>query len=123
MIKNKIKNSVKTISIVITTVLFPRLYVKAALLDSTSSDCRKMGNCEVNDFVNMFSGIYELILGIVGSLTLLMVVIGGVMFLISGGSQERIARGKKIITSAFIGLAIVFASYIIITYVLEGIGM
>ncbi|MCF7820733.1 MAG: pilin [Candidatus Pacebacteria bacterium] len=92
------------------------------LMGGVSSDCKSKGNCTLDDFVRLFTHGYGMIFGIVGSLTLLMFVIGGVMFLTSGGSPERVAKGKKVITSSIIGLAIVFASYIIIQYVLQALG-
>ncbi len=123
MKKNKIYNKIKIFSIIFSSFLFFPFCSKAApLMSNASKDCREVGNCEVKDFIRLFSGGYEFILGIVGSLALLMVVIGGGMFLISGGSPEKIAKGKKVIVSAFIGLAIVFTSYIIIEFILEGLG-
>jgi phosphotransferase system glucose/maltose/N-acetylglucosamine-specific IIC component len=59
------------------------------------------------------------ILGIVGSLSLVMFIYGGFMFLISGGSSESVQKAKKIILAAVIGLIIVFCSWLIIRFVLK----
>jgi len=63
------------------------------------------------------------ILGIVGSLALLMFVYGGFMFLISSGSSDKISKAKAIIVAAIVGLIIVFSSYLIIQFVLKTIGI
>lgn len=121
--KNNKKNKiVRIFSTIFSGVFLPVIYSNAAIMDYTNSSCRDTGDCELSDFVSIFAGVYDIILGIVGSIALLMIVIGGVMFLISGGNQERVVQGKKIIVSSFIGLLIVFASYLIIRTVLTGLG-
>ncbi len=55
---------------------------------------------------------YTLILGIVGSLALLMFVWGGFQWLISGGSEKRITAGTTTLKNAVIGLLIVFGAWI-----------
>jgi len=81
------------------------------------------GNYQLNDFVSIATWAAQWILGIIGSLTLLMFIYGGFIFLISGGSKEKISEAKKIITAAIIGLIIVFASYMIIRFVVGALGM
>lgn len=76
------------------------------------------GDYTVSDIVGMSITISNWIFGIVGSLTLLMFVYGGFMFLISAGSSDKVGSAKKIITAAVVGLIIVFASYVIINFVL-----
>lgn len=44
----------------------------------------------------------------------IMIVIGGIMILISAGSQERISSGRKMVTGAVIGIAIALGAFIIV---------
>ncbi len=85
--------------------------------------CRKSGDCTLNDFVRLFANASQWILGIVGSLALLMFVYGGVMFLISAGSSEKVTQAKQIILGAIIGLVIVFTSYMIIQFTMSALGI
>lgn len=55
--------------------------------------------------------IINAVLGIVGSLALLMFVYGGLTWMTSSGSQEKVKKGRDIIVWSAIGLAIIFASY------------
>lgn len=80
------------------------------------------GDYTLDDFVKLGVNVSNIILGLVGSLSLLMFVYGGVSFLISAGNAEAVSKARKIIVAAVLGLAIVFASYIIIQFVLEGLG-
>lgn len=81
------------------------------------------GNYQLNDFMQLAINISKFILGIVGSLSLLAFVVGGFMFLISAGNQDRVASAKKIITGAIIGLVVVFTSYIIVGFVFSAMGI
>ena len=87
------------------------------------STCMESGKCELNDFVRVAINVSKIILGVVGSLALLAFVIGGVMFLISAGSSERVTQAKQIILGAVIGLVIVFTSFMIIKFVYEAMGL
>lgn len=84
------------------------------------------GNCgdyNVDDFLILAINASRIILGLVGSLTLLMLVYGGFTFLISGGSSETVGQARKIIVAAVVGLLIVFTSFLIIKFVLKSMGV
>ncbi|HNX11140.1 MAG TPA: hypothetical protein PKI61_03275 [bacterium] len=80
------------------------------------------GSYTLNDMVQTGVNVAQFILGIVGSLTLLMFIYGGFTLLISGGSAESVTKGKKIILGSVIGLVIVFSSYMIIQFAISAIG-
>jgi len=81
------------------------------------------GDYTLDDILGIAIGASRWILGIVGSLALIMFIYGGFMFLISAGSSEKIGQAQKIIVAAVIGLLIVFASYLIIKFVLQSLGL
>lgn len=61
-------------------------------------------------------------MGVVGSITLLVFVAGGFMWLTSAGNQEQIKKGSQTMLWATIGLFIIFSSYAILNLVLGGLG-
>lgn len=75
------------------------------------------GDYTLNDFVRLFVNVAKWILGISGSLALLAFIYGGIMFLVSGGNSEKVARAKQIIIGAVMGLVIVLTSFIIIGFI------
>lgn len=81
------------------------------------------GDYEISDFLVMAIKISQWILGVVGSLTLLMFVYGGITFLLSAGASDKVAKAKKIIVAAVVGLAIVFGSWLIINFVFRAMGL
>lgn len=76
---------------------------------------------DLNSFVVLGVQVAQFILGIVGALTLLMFVYGGFTWITSGGSSDRVKKGKDILVGAVIGLLIVFSSYMIVSYVTNDI--
>ena len=85
--------------------------------------CKESGNCQLRDFAQLTVNVAQWILGISGSLALLAFVYGGVLFLISAGSSERITKAKQAIVGAVVGLVIVMASYMIIGFVFSALGV
>lgn len=93
-----------------------------SIIDPTTA-AYKTGNYSLNDILGLAVNASRWILGIVGSLALLMFIYGGFTFLISAGSSEKISEARKIILAAVIGLIIVFSSYLIIQFVLNSLGL
>ncbi|MDD3285037.1 MAG: pilin [Patescibacteria group bacterium] len=62
------------------------------------------------------------ILGVVGSLALVMFVYGGLLWMTSGGSAEQVKKGRDILIWAAIGLVIIFSAYGLVRFVIQGVG-
>lgn len=58
--------------------------------------------------------VLHFLLGIIGVLALIMLVIGGIMYLTSAGDEERVESGKKIFKYSLIGIVVVMASMVIV---------
>ena len=57
------------------------------------------------------------ILSMLGVLALVMFIYGGILWMTSGGSEDKIRKGKDTIVWSILGLAIIFASYSILNFV------
>jgi hypothetical protein len=77
----------------------------------------------LDGFIMIAIAISKWILGIIGSLALAFFIYGGIMFMISGGSSEKVTKAKQILIGAVIGLIIVFASYMIINFIFQAMGI
>lgn len=60
-------------------------------------------------------------LGFSGVLALLMFVWGGIQWMISAGNPDMVKKAKSTLTSAAIGLVIIFTSYTLVTAVITAI--
>jgi hypothetical protein len=84
----------------------------------TTTNPYEKGDYQLDDFVELAIKVAEIIWAISGSLALLMFVYGGILFLISSGHSQMVTRATQTMTSAVIGLAIVFGSYAIIYFIM-----
>lgn len=62
--------------------------------------------------------IVQVILGLIGTITLLMLIIAGVTYVTSAGNEEKVKKAKKIITGSVIGLAIALLAFSLLNTVI-----
>lgn len=95
----------------------------AASLVDTSNPGYASGDYTLNNVRDYAIYIMQIILGLVGTLSLVMFVYGGVTFLISAGNQNNVKKGMEIIKAAVMGLILVFSSVLIINLFFGGLGV
>lgn len=79
--------------------------------------------CEIGHVFVILWGIYNFIVyWIATPLAILVLTIGAILLLISGGNPNLVGMGKKAIWSAIIGLILVFCSWLIINTILKALG-
>jgi hypothetical protein len=82
--------------------------------DPCTAEC-ECAPCTLCHLFVLFKRIVDfLTLYILFPLAVLMIVVGGVMFLIAAGDPEKIRTAKKILTSVVIGLVIIFLAWLIV---------
>jgi hypothetical protein len=84
--------------------------------------CIATGSCTVDQMVGVIGRAAQFLLGIVGSVTLLIFIYGGFVWLTSGGNPDKIKKGKEIVIQTVIGLAIVFGAYAGVHFIMEALG-
>lgn len=60
--------------------------------------------------------------GIIGSITFLVFIAGGFMWLTSAGSSDKVKKGSQTMLYAALGIFIIFSSYAILATVISGLG-
>lgn len=61
--------------------------------------------------------ILSFILGLLGTIFLLLIVYGGFLWMTARGNEEHIKKAQAILRDAVIGLLVIFAAYVITWYV------
>lgn len=84
-------------------------------------ECRKNGNCTLNDAMQVFVNVANFILGITGSAVLFVFVYGGWKWLLSRGETKWVDSGKAAMTGGVIGLIIIFGAYVAINFIVSGL--
>lgn len=79
--------------------------------------CSENGDCEIPWLAQYIAALQRYGIGIVGIISTVAMMVGGVIWLSSAGNSERISQAKHIIGGSIIGLVLVFSSYIILNLV------
>lgn len=69
----------------------------------------------------VFRQITNTILYIVGIVAVIMLVIGGIRYVISGGDSKKVTDAKNTVLYAIIGLVIAFLAYAIVNFVISAL--
>ena len=70
----------------------------------------------------VFTNITNTALYAVGIISVVMLIYGGIRYIISGGDQKKVTDAKNTILYAIIGLIIAILSYAIVNFILNAIG-
>jgi len=72
------------------------------------------GKCTINWLSQYVAVIFEYGMTLAVTLTILMMMIGGLIWMMSGGSSDKVGVAKEFITSALLGLMLALFSYLIL---------
>ena len=67
----------------------------------------------------MVGNVIRIILGISGTAALIIVVMGGVKWMTSGGAEAKITSARKLMVSGAVGIVIIAAAYAITSFVMN----
>ena len=66
----------------------------------------------------IIGNVIKAVLAVVGSLALAVFIYGGLTWVISAGNEEKVKKGKDMIMWAAFGLAVIFASYALVSFMI-----
>jgi hypothetical protein len=70
--------------------------------------------------VEELSGIVNFVVSFVGPLAILMLLAGAVMYLTSGGEDEKVQKAKRLITATIIGIILIYGAFALVSTVISG---
>lgn len=82
------------------------------------ADYSPVGDVDIPTLIGI---IINAVLGIVGSIALIMFIYGGFLMLISQGDPAKIKKGKDALIWSVLGLVVIFGSYIFVNYIIIGL--
>ncbi|MFA5360285.1 MAG: hypothetical protein WC349_05045 [Patescibacteria group bacterium] len=74
------------------------------------------------DLPTLLGKVINSIMGIIGSLALVMFIYGGAIWMLSAGNQEQVTKGKNILIWAAVGIVIIFSAYALVKLVFTSLG-
>ena len=69
----------------------------------------------------IIGNIIQWVLGIVGVLLMVMLIYGGVLYMISGGNEERITMAKKVLTYSIFGVMIIAIAFALTRFIINAL--
>ena len=92
----------------------------SALTLQEGAEAARCDGCPANLFgdTGVFKQVTNTILYIVGIIAVIMLICGGVKYVISGGDAKKVTDAKNTVLYAIIGLVIAFLAYAIINFVI-----
>jgi len=81
--------------------------------------CQGAGGCNICQVTLIFTNAANIIGAILSGLSLLMFILGGMLLIFSGGVENRIDLGKKILVGTVAGLAVVFSAWIVVNLIVR----
>lgn len=113
--------SVLAIFVGLMTLLGPDTAL-AANTNEVKSGVNSVGGNEAGNgsaaFTNLLQSIINILLFLIGAIAVIMIIIGGLRYVISGGDQGAITGAKNTILYAVIGLVVAIMAYAIINWVI-----
>ena len=107
----KLKNVIRPT--ILATSLAP-LFVQKV---SAASSIRITNFIDTPNFTELVTNVLQWLLGIAGSVALIMIIAGGFFYIGAAGDEQKATQGKKILTWAIGGLVVVLLSYSIIVVI------
>lgn len=71
---------------------------------------------------SIFTVVVNILLYIIGAISVIMLIVGGIRYTISNGDSSQVTSAKNTILYAIVGLIIAFLAYAIVNWVLTGLG-
>ena len=104
-------------------IVFVTVPEASALTLREGAEAARCDGCPADLFGDSgaFKKVTNTILYIVGIIAVIMLIIGGIRYVISGGDSKKVTDAKNTILYAIIGLIIAFLSYAIVNFVISAL--
>lgn len=95
----------------------------SALTLQEGAEAARCDGCPENLFgdAGVFKQVTNTVLYIVGIIAVIMLIIGGIKYVVSGGDSKKVTDAKNTILYAIIGLIIAFLAFAIVNFVISAL--
>lgn len=115
-----IKTSLLSLTILAAVIVFPTASYAVDLSVQGGVNAARGNDQPTNLFGNsgIFSTITNTLLFILGAISVIMIIIGGLRYVISGGDSAAVTAAKNTILYAIVGVIVAILAYAIINFVI-----
>ena len=77
----------------------------------------------MSDIIGVALKAVDLVFKYVGAIAFIFFVYGGFTMILSFGNSEKFKKGQQVLVAAVIGLIIVFGAYLMVSFILDALGV
>jgi hypothetical protein len=96
-------------------------YVGASAADQVQTGVNQAGGTDTGNNISLatrIKTIVNVLLYVLGAIAVIMIVVGGIRYVVSAGESSQISAAKNTILYAIVGLIIAILAYAIVNFVL-----
>ncbi len=86
-------------------------------INATAGEAKMKGS--ETDLPTIIGNAIGAVLSLVGVIFLVLMVYGGISWMLAGGNEEKVGKAKNLIINSIIGIVIIFAAYAITYFVTD----
>lgn len=117
---NKIKLAVLAFAVLVGVAAFtPASSVGAAAKDEILSGAQKTGVSDSRTLELRVGDITNVLLFIIGAISVIMIIVGGIKYTTSAGDASKIKSAKDTIMYSVVGVVLALLAYAIVSFVLR----
>lgn len=121
----KLKIVVLSLALMFGLVGVSALPARAALCTGTAKQCIDAGVNKVDnganakEFTSFIKTIVNVMLFLISAIAVVMIIIAGFRYVVSGGEQKQVTDAKNTILYSVIGIVVAFMAYAIVNFVID----
>lgn len=83
------------------------------------AETAETGSSKTNNLQSIIKLIVNIMLFLIGAISVIMIIVGGIKYTTSNGNAEMVKSAKNTITYAIVGLIVAIFAYAIVNFVIE----
>ena len=115
----------KVLKVILSTIMISLvgLVPVSALTLQEGAEAARCDGCPENLFgdAGIFRQVTNTILYVVGIIAVVMLIIGGIKYVVSGGDAKKVTDAKNTVLYAIIGLVVAFLAFAIVNFVISAL--
>lgn len=100
----------------------PGIPQEGIFIHGLSSACTECGECNQCDIMQVVVNVVNFLFNLAGPLSVLVIILGGFLYIISGGNPEQAKMAKGAVTAGIVGFVIILVAFTGVDFILKVIG-
>ncbi len=78
---------------------------------------------EANSIPDLIGGVIKTVIGVIGSIALVMFVYGGLLWMTASGNSEQQKKAMNVLLWSSLGIVAILASFVIVSFIFKAFGI